>query len=115
MGLYEIYFLCFVSEQRVLLCFTSNKDIYDFLPKGQKTAQWEMMHDGRVRITRTDIKNYIEEWDIYVVKKDFEFAGVKFKQGDLAAYRLPTLDIRENGSYAEDASAMFRHLQRLPD
>lgn len=103
------------SKQRVLPCFTSNKDIYDFLPKGQKTTQWEMMHDGRVRITRTDIKNYIEEWDIYVVKKDFEFAGVKFKQGDLAAYRLPTLDIRENGSYAEDASAMFRHLQRLPD
>lgn len=103
------------SNQRVLRCFTSKKDIYDLLPQGQKTVQWEMMHDGRVRITRTDVKNHVEEWEIYVVKKDFEFAGVKFKQGDLAAYRLPILDIREDGSYVEHMSAMFRHLQRLPD
>ena len=74
-----------------------------------------MMHDGRVRITRTDVKNYSEEWDIYVVKKDVEFAGVKFKQGDLAAYRLPILDVREDGAYAEKMSAIFRHWQRLPD
>ncbi|HJW57713.1 MAG TPA: hypothetical protein VJ577_20815, partial [Burkholderiaceae bacterium] len=63
---------------------------------------------GRIRVNRTDPPNDFEEWDIFVVKKDFDFAGTKFRQGDLVEYRR-----REKGNEFNVAT-MFRHLQKMP-
>lgn len=95
--------------------FINTKNIYSLLPSGQKIVHWALLGEGRVQITRTDVKDYVEEWNIYVVQKDFEFAGVKFKRGDLAAYERPAIKITGNHSYQEVISPIFRHLQRLPD
>lgn len=73
-----------------------------------KTESWSLIRDGRIRVNRTDPPNDFEEWDIFVVKKDFDFAGTKFRQGDLVEYRR-----REKGNEFNVAT-MFRHLQKMP-
>ena len=113
-----LYLLCFILSSSVegqQLSESIKLNQLGVLPSGQKIVHWALLGEGRVQITRTDVKDYVEEWNIYVVQKDFEFAGVKFKRGDLAAYERPAIKITGNHSYQEVISPIFRHLQRLPD
>lgn len=73
-----------------------------------KVASWQMVRDGLLKISRTDVQDHVEEWEIFVVVKAFEFAGIQFKTGDLTAHRR-----RERGNDF-NAATTFRHLQRLP-
>jgi hypothetical protein len=66
-----------------------------------------MPREGRVRVTRTDVADHIEEWDIYSVTAPFSLANMDFKAGDLIAYLR-----REKGNDI-NAATEFRHLQRL--
>lgn len=73
-----------------------------------KGEAWSLIRDGRMRVGRTDAPNDFEEWDIFVVKTNFDFSGTKFRKGDLVEYRR-----REKGNEFNVAT-MFRHLQKMP-
>ena len=66
------------------------------------------MQDGRIRISRTDVPNHIEEWAVYVVTEPFSVESMNLKQGDMVGYLR-----RERGNEI-NAATQFRHLQRLP-
>ena len=72
-------------------------------------VKWSMQDKGRIVISRTDVTNHLEEWDVFTVLAPFTHRGVAFKTGDLVAYLR-----REKGNDFNIASS-FRHLQRLPN
>jgi hypothetical protein len=80
----------------------------DVARKNPRVSYWSLLRDGRVSVSRTDVQNHIEEWDVYAVTTPFDFEGIQFKEGDLVAYVR-----RENGNEVS-AATQFRHLQRLP-
>jgi hypothetical protein len=69
---------------------------------------WSMVSDGRLRITRADGKEHVEEWDVYAVTRGFQALNMEIQAGDLIAYLRKTKDNDVN------AATEFRHLQRLP-
>lgn len=73
-----------------------------------RVMSWQIMGQGRITITRSDVPQHVEEWDAYVVTQEFELAQMKFKVGDMVSYLR-----RERGNDLNAATA-FRHLQRLP-
>jgi hypothetical protein len=73
----------------------------------QMVERWSYLSGGRIKIDRTDVPGYEEEWEMFVVQSAFDFASDHFSQGDLLAYRR-----REPGNTFE-ASTLFRHLQRI--
>lgn len=75
--------------------------------KAPRVASWAMVSDGRIRVTRSDNKDYIEEWDVYVVTKSFQALNMEIKAGDLIAY------LRRDKDNDVNAATEFRHLQRL--
>jgi hypothetical protein len=81
----------------------------DKLRKFPRVASWNMIRDGRLNVSRTDVESHIEEWDIFVAKSDFQTAGIQIKMGDLIGYH------RKYRSNAFNASLAFRHLQKLPN
>jgi hypothetical protein len=72
-----------------------------------RVSDWKMLRDGRLSVTRTDVRNHIEEWDIYAVTAPFQVYTMQFEPGDLVAYVR-----RENGNEV-NAATQFRHLKRL--
>lgn len=70
---------------------------------------WELIDNGKVRITRTDVPEAWEEWDIYRVTKPFtvKSVGRTFEQGDLLAYQ------RASKNNPVNIAEQFRHLRRL--
>jgi hypothetical protein len=76
--------------------------------KNPRVSDWALLREGRIGITRADVFNHIEEWDVYVVTAPFSMNDVQFSNGDIVAYLR-----RENGNEV-GASTQFRHLQRLP-
>lgn len=70
-------------------------------------AQWSMPVEGRVRITRTDLKDYSEEWDLFIATRTFQALNMEIRAGDVLAYR------RNTRAGQPDVSTEFRHLQRL--
>lgn len=80
----------------------------DVARKNPRVSNWSLLRDGRIGVTRTDVANHIEEWDVYSVVTPFSVNDVQFVAGDLIAYVR-----RENGNEAGVAT-QFRHLQRLP-
>ena len=75
--------------------------------KAPRVAGWAMVSDGRIRVTRSDNKDYIEEWDVYVVTRSFQALNMEIKAGDLIAY------LRRDKDNDVNAATEFRHLQRL--
>ena len=73
-----------------------------------KVSNWHLLKDGRVRITRTDVKKHVEEWDIFIVNKKFSYKGVTFNQGDLISYLR-----KEKNNEIYNASTQFRHLIKM--
>jgi hypothetical protein len=80
----------------------------DIARKNPRVSDWTLLREGRISVTRTDIANHIEEWDVYTVVLPFTMYDVRFLEGDLIAYIR-----RENGNEV-GAATQFRHLQRLP-
>lgn len=80
----------------------------DISRKNPRVASWAMPRPGSLSVTRTDVPDHIEEWDMFVVQKAFTFASVQFEPGDLVGYLR-----REKGNDT-GASQQFRHLKRLP-
>lgn len=72
-----------------------------------RVSSWRFLRDGRIAVTRTDVQNHIEEWDVYVVTEPFEFSGVNFYAGDLVSYA------RRGQGNEVGAATQFRHLKRL--
>lgn len=87
--------------------FHAAKDM-DGARANPKVASWQMVRDGLLKISRTDVQDHVEEWEVFAVVKAFEIAGIEFKAGDLTAYLR-----RERGNDF-NAATMFRHLRRLP-
>jgi hypothetical protein len=87
--------------------FSTAKDM-DMSRKNPNIVQWKMLSDGKLKITRTDLLNHIEEWEVFIVTMPFEAASIQFNQGDLVAYLR-----KENGNDFNVAT-VFRHLKRLP-
>lgn len=77
------------------------------LRKNPRVSSWNFIRDGRLSITRTDVSDHIEEWDMYTVIGDFDFSGIQFSTGDLIAYAR-----RSKGNIV-GASTEFRHLKPL--
>lgn len=75
--------------------------------KAPRVASWAMVADGRVRVTRADNKDYVEEWDIYLVTKGFQALNMEIKAGDLVSFQ------RRSANNDVNAATEFRHLQRL--
>ena len=67
-----------------------------------------LFRSGRLRISRADGKEHVEEWDIYTVTRSFQALNMEIKAGDLIAY------LRKTKGNDVNASTEFRHLQRLP-
>jgi hypothetical protein len=74
--------------------------------KRPRVASWAMVADGKLKVTRTDNKDYLEEWDVFAVTKTFRALTMELKAGDLITY------LRDKNSDV-NASTEFRHLQRL--
>ena len=91
-----------------MACFSRSKDMDMLHQSNPKVESWQMIREGMVEISRTDVPNQIEEWEVFSVVKPFEMFKVQFKGGDLLAYKR-----RENGNDF-NAATVFRHLQRLP-
>jgi hypothetical protein len=75
--------------------------------KRPRVASWAMGPNGRLKVTRSDVKDYIEEWDVYVATKSFAALNLEIKVGDLIAY------LRRDKDNDVNAATEFRHLQRL--
>ena len=75
--------------------------------KAPRTQSWSMLAEGRLKVTRSDLKDFVEEWDVYVVTKSFQALNMEIKAGDLIAY------LRRDKDNDVNAATEFRHLQRL--
>ena len=70
-------------------------------------STWSQLPNGRVKISRTDVPDQFEEWEMFSVQAPFEFFSIKFAKGDLVAY------LRRHPGNEINAATVFRHLQPL--
>lgn len=91
-----------------MACPFSKAADMDIARQNPKVATWTMLRPGRVAVSRTDVPNHVEEWDMHVVREPFKVNEVSFETGDLIGYMR-----RERGNEF-NASMQFRHLKRLP-
>ena len=75
--------------------------------KRPRVANWSMGPNGRLTVTRTDVTDHVEEWDVYVATRTFNALAMEVRAGDLVAYRRRDRDNDVN------AATEFRHLQPL--
>ncbi len=97
----------FITGKSTLCPFRTAADV-DNSRRNPRVASWAIQSPGRLIVTRTDVPDHIEEWDMYVVQKAFTFASVQFEPGDLVGY------LRRVKGNDTGASQQFRHLKRLP-
>jgi hypothetical protein len=75
--------------------------------KRPRVASWSLDGNGRLKVTRTDVKDHVEEWDMFLVTRSFQALNMEIRAGDLVGYRRKSKDNDVN------AATEFRHLQRL--
>lgn len=97
----------FVAGKPIPCPFRTAADM-DISRRNPRVASWAIQSPGSLKVTRTDVPDHIEEWDMFVVQKAFTYASVEFEPGDLVGYLR-----REKGNDT-GASQQFRHLKRLP-
>lgn len=90
------------------ICGIQNAAEFEPMRKWPVVSSWTLLGKGRVSVARTDVKNYVEEWDVFIATADFVASGLEVKKGDLVSYLR-----KENGNDL-NASLSFRHLKRLP-
>ena len=88
-------------------CPFESASAFDAVRQFPRVSSWRFLRDGRIAVTRTDVLNHIEEWDVYSVIEPFEFSGVRFYAGDLVSYA------RRGPGNEVGAATQFRHLKRL--
>ncbi len=88
-------------------CPFTNSSALDEARKNPRVSSWSIITDGRISIDRSDVQNYVEEWDVYLVMSPFAFNDVQFEKGDLIEY------MRKERGNSVNASWQFRHLKRL--
>jgi hypothetical protein len=76
--------------------------------KRPRVQNWSMSPGGQLKVTRTDQKDYVEEWDVFQATKGFQALNMEIRAGDLVAFKR-----REKG-IDPNISTEFLHLQRLP-
>lgn len=91
---------------RMACPFSTAKDM-DASRANPKVSSWEMLESGMLKISRTDVQNHTEEWEVFAVVSPFSIHKVEFKEGDLVSYLR-----KENGNDFF-AATVFRHLRRL--
>ncbi|MDR3413744.1 MAG: hypothetical protein P4L87_22765 [Formivibrio sp.] len=97
------------AESGATVCpFSSAKAVENIFRPFPRVEFWKLTDKGKVKISRTDVPNHIEEWEIFVVIRPHARYGVPFDVGDLVAYQ------RRNEGNELYAATMFRHLKRLP-
>jgi len=96
-----------VAGENATCPFVKANDL-DAARRNPKVSTWTFLSSSRIGVTRTDVQNHIEQWDVFFVAKPFAFGDVQFSTGDLVAYLR-----KENGNDVGIAS-QFRHLKRLP-
>jgi hypothetical protein len=72
-----------------------------------RVQSWTMIADGRLKVARSDVKDYLEEWDVYTVTRSFQALNMEIKAGDLIAF------LRRDKDNDVNAATEFRHLQRM--
>jgi hypothetical protein len=88
--------------------FASASDVENIFRPYPKVESWKVIGDGRIKISRTDVQNHIEEWDVFVVAVSHEQFGIHFDAGDIVEFVR-----RENGN-EYNVATQFRHLKRMP-
>lgn len=73
-----------------------------------RVASWALPNPGRISVSRTDVANHIEEWDVFVVIAPFAIYDLQFEVGELVAF------VRKENGNDVNAATQFRHLQKLP-
>lgn len=96
-----------VVGQHTSCPFVQTSDL-DISRQNPRVSSWQMVRPGRVAITRTDMPNHQEEWELFKVTTAFTASHVRFEAGDLLAY------LRKEPGNPHGAATQFRHLQRLP-
>jgi len=76
--------------------------------KRPRVQNWSMVRDGQLKVTRNDLKDYVEDWDVFQVTKAFQALNMEIRAGDLVAFKR-----REKG-LDPNISTEYMHLQRLP-
>lgn len=89
-------------------CTFKNANDLEAIRRFPRVASWSLIRDGRLNVSRTDVSNHIEEWDIFVSTADFEAKGLQVKKGDLIGY------LRKERGNDWNIAATFWHLQKLP-
>jgi hypothetical protein len=75
--------------------------------KRPRVANWKLDDKGRLTVTRSDVKDHVEQWDVFVATRSFQALNMEIKAGDLVSYR------RKDKNNDVNAATEFRHLQRL--
>lgn len=87
--------------------FKSAADL-EFSRHNPRVANWNLIRDGRLNVSRTDVENHVEEWDAFLATTDFDASGLQVKQGDLICF------LRKERGNDLNISATFWHLKKLP-
>lgn len=96
-----------IAGQAMSCPFEKAADL-DVARKNPRVANWALLRSGRIGVTRTDVANHVEEWDVFSVVAPFSANDVQFAAGDLVAY------VRKENGNEVGAATQFRHLKRLP-
>lgn len=100
----ELRSAIFAGEQK---CPFKKASDMDNARKNPRVSDWSLPRNGRIIVTRTDVDNHIEEWDVYTVITSFSANEVEFEKEDLLAY------LRKAKGNNVNASTQFRHWKRL--
>jgi tetratricopeptide (TPR) repeat protein len=88
-------------------CTIKSATDLEAIRRGTAVSSWSLLRDGRLKVSRTDVANHIEEWDLFVATANFQAQGLQVNAGDLIGYLR-----RERGNELNVATT-FWHLQRL--
>jgi tetratricopeptide (TPR) repeat protein len=89
-------------------CTFRNANDLEAIRRFPRVASWSLIREGRLNVSRTDVSNHIEEWDMFVATADFEAKGLQVRKGDLIGY------LRKERGNDWNIAATFWHLQKLP-
>ena len=89
-------------------CTFKNANDLEAIRRFPRVASWSLIREGRLNVSRTDVSNHIEEWDMFVATADFEAKGLQVIKGDLIGY------LRKERGNDWNIAATFWHLQKLP-
>lgn len=88
-------------------CTFKNANELEAIRRFSRVASWSLIREGRLNVSRTDVSNHIEEWDVFVATADFEAKGLQVNKGDLIGY------LRKEQGNDWNIATTFWHIQKL--